>query len=223
MNSSHVRTCLLVASLLLPTTGAATPSQERVERFYGRILGDWVGESVARVQGQDTATTYFHLSVTRAEPGVFHETFTFYRRDSRTGALQPSGTQTNRATLEASGRVRCEAEATGTILIDFKPKKQTWKTTGAGRCEGDDRFCADVSGRISVEGMPLGVGKRGRIRSARASWTLQGEILRGRTEVESRFRAFLVSKSYRVVTEMRAERGRDVPAFIARARRASGR
>ena len=127
-----------------------------------------------------------------------------------------------RATLESGGRVRCEAEATGTILIDFKPKKQTWKTSGAGRCEGEDRFSADVSGRISVEGTPLGVGKRGRIRSARASWTLQGDTLHGRTEVESRFRALLVSKSYRVVTEMRAQRGRDVPAFVARARKASG-
>lgn len=192
------------------------PAHAAAEGFYARMLGDWVGVSVSRVQGQEPSTSYFHLTVSRSDPRTFREQYTYYRRDPKTGALAPSGTQTNLAVLEANEQIRCTASADGTILVDYKPKKQSWQTTGVGRCDGPDRFQADVSGKISVDGMPLGLGKRGRIRSARATWSISGAALLGRTEVESRFRAFVISKSYRVVSEMRAERGRDIHAFAGR-------
>jgi hypothetical protein len=203
--------CLIASPAAASTLGGAP-----VERFYERILGDWVGTSVARLQGQEPATTYFHLEITRPNARTFREQFTFFRRNSKTGVLERSGSQTSEAVLEPDGQIRCTASATGTILIDFKPKKQRWQASGAGQCEGTDSFVAQVTGQISVDGMPLGLGKNGRIRKARATWTVKGPSLLGRTEVDSRFRALFLSKSFQLVSELRAERGRDIRAYVAR-------
>jgi hypothetical protein len=213
---------LLTLSFLaafIPLIGGApsAPAHAAVERFYARMLGDWVGTCATRLQGEEPATTYFHLTVTRPDPRTYREEFRFFRRGSNSGSLTPSGTQTSRALLEPDGRIRCEAEAMGTVLIGLKERKQSWQTEGSGWCDGPDHFVAETTGRISVDGTPLGVGKRGRIRSARATWDLQGGNLIGRTEVESRFQALFVTRGYRVVIEMRAERGRDLRAYVARA------
>jgi hypothetical protein len=212
--------CFALLTLTAPVTASQAPREAAhvaVARFYERILGEWVGTSVTRLPGQEPATTYFRLVISRPDAGTFRQEFTFFRRNRKTGVLERSGTQTTRAILAPDGGVRCVAEASGTILIDFKPKKQTWQTSGTGRCDGDACFLADVTGRVSVDGMPLGLGRRGKIRKARATLELQGTTLVGRSEVETRFRVLLFSKKYRVVTETRAERGRDVHSYAAQA------
>src|SRR5215212_7912293 len=92
-----------------PPPRPAVPAPAPATRFYERIVGDWVGVSVSRLEDQPPSTCYFSLTVTRTDPRTFREAFTFYRRHPQTGALETSGTQTNLAVLEANEQMRCTA------------------------------------------------------------------------------------------------------------------
>lgn len=207
---------VIAAVLGMPHRLHASASASTAEQFYQRILGDWVGTSVSRFDDEEPTTNYFHVKITRSSPRTFREEYVYWRRNPDTGVLEPSGTQTNTATIEPDGTVRCVSSGRGTILIDYKPRKKQWQAKGSGACVAPDQFCAEVSGTVSVEGMPFGLGRKGRIQKGVASWSLRDGHLIGRTEVDSRFRAVVFTKRFRLVTELRAERGSDVHALAAR-------
>jgi hypothetical protein len=79
-----------------------------------------------------------------------------------------------------------------------------------------DRLAA-ATGKIAVGGMPLGLGKRGKIQKATATWSLADDKLIGQTHLEMNFRVLFFGKRYRIETELRAKRGTNVQIVAGRA------
>jgi hypothetical protein len=200
------------ADLPAPSSARTTPAQQ----FYARLLGHWVGTTVSHLDRDPPVTGYFHLLVTRIGENAFQEEYTFYRVHPKTGALERSGTQLDLSTIDSIGAIHRSCKGSGTILIDFKPKNQAFEATGEGRFTSPDRLEAEVKGKIAVDGMPLNLGKNGKLRKATASWSLEDGKLIGQTHVETSFRALLFTKRYRVETELRAQRGASVQLVAGR-------
>src|SRR5438046_802858 len=80
--------------------GAATAGAAAAQQFYTRVLGDWVGSTVSRVNNEKPVKGYFHLVVTRPNANTFREDYIFYRLLPKTGALERSGTQSYLTTIE---------------------------------------------------------------------------------------------------------------------------
>jgi hypothetical protein len=195
--------------------GAAPPSC--AHQFYTRVLGDWVGTTACRVNDAEPALGYFHVLISRVDENTFREEYTFYRLHPKTGALERSGTQSLLCTIENSGTIHEVCRGSGSILIDFEPKNQCFEASGEAQFSGPDHLEAELKGKIAVAGMPMNLGKNGKLRKATATWSLQDERLIGQLHVETSFHALLVTKRYRFETQFRAQRGVDVQSVAGRA------
>jgi hypothetical protein len=197
--------------------GDATAPLTTAQQFYTRVLGHWVGTTVSRLDTADPVTGYFHLLITRVDENSFGEEYTFYRLHPKTGVLERSGTQSDLSTIASNGVIRRTCRGSGTVLIDFKPKNQSFEASGEVHFAGPDRLEAEVKGKIAVDGMPLNLGKRGKLRKATATWSLADDTLTGQTHVETSFRALFFAKRYRIETQLRAQRGANVQIVAGRA------
>jgi hypothetical protein len=196
---------------------ADTPSPTtEAHQFYLRVLGEWVGTAVSRLSGAEPTLAYFHLVVSRMDANTFREEYTFYRIHPQTGVLAPSGTQSVLSAIGADAVIRQTCRGSGTVLIDMEPKKESFEATGEARMTSPELLQAEAQGKIAVDGLPLNLGKNGKLRKATASWSLQDDKLSGETLVETSFRSFLLVKRFRMETQLRAERGSDVRTLAGR-------
>jgi hypothetical protein len=225
--STHLSAALLAAPLAFSAAGGGaglcaelpghpSPQTPAAQQFYTHVLGQWVGTTVSRLDGAQPVTGYFHLLVTRVDDKTFREEYTFYRVHPKTGVLECSGTQTDLSTIVGDAVVHRTCKGSGTVLIDFKPKNQAFEADGEARFASPEHLDAEVKGKISVDGMPLNLGKNGKLRKATASWSIEEGKLVGQTQVETSFRAFLFTKRYRIQTELRAQRGTSVQMVAGR-------
>ncbi len=198
----------------LPDRPASHPPA--AQQFFARVVGQWVGTTTSRLDGAEPVTGYFHLVVTRVDDTTFREEYTFYRIHPKTGALECSGTQTDLSTIEGDGMVHRTCKGSGTVLIDYKPKNQSFEAAGEAHIASPDHLEAEVKGKIAVDGMPLNLGKNGKLRKATATWSIEDGKLVGQTQVETSFRALLFTKRYRIKTELRAQRGTSVQMVAGR-------
>jgi hypothetical protein len=218
---------LLAAAILLGLAGRpvvfcsapapdATARLMAAQQFYTRVLGHWVGTAVSRLEGAEPVTGYFHLLITRVDENTFREEYTFYRISPTTGVLERSGTQSDLSTIESNGIIRRTSQGSGTVLIDFKPKNQSFQASGEAHFTGPDHLEVEAKGKIAVDGMPLGLGKNGKLK-ATAAWSLEEDKLICQTHVETSFRVLFFGKRYRIETQLRAQRGANVQIVAGRA------
>jgi hypothetical protein len=196
--------------------GNATDERTVTQQFYARVLGDWVGSTVSRVNEDAPVTGYFHLVITRVDANTFREEYIFYRVLSDTGALERSGTQTFVTTIASDGTIQRSYRGSGTILIDGKPKKQSFEASGAVRSTGPDHLEAEGQGKISVAGMPLNAGKNGKLLKATTTLSREEDTLSGATRFEASFRVLFFSKRYRIDIKLRGQRGDKVQTIAGR-------
>jgi hypothetical protein len=202
--------------------GDATTPPTAAQQFYTRALGDWVGTTVSRLDGAQPVTGYFHLLITRVNENTIREDYTFYRLQPKTagtrgaGGLETSGTETDLSTMESDGAIHRTVQGSGTILIDFKPKNQSFEASGAGHFTDPDHLEVEVKGKIAVDGMPLGLGKHGKLQKATATWSLEEGKLIGQTQFEASFHVLFFAKRYRIEIQLRGERGTNFQTIAGR-------
>jgi hypothetical protein len=194
-----------------------TASLTAAQQFYTRVLGDWVGTAVSRLDGAEPATTYFHLLITRVDENTFREEYTFYRIHPKTGVLERSGTQSVLSTIDSSAVIHQTCRGSGTVLIDLQDKNESFEASGQAHFTGPGHLEAEVKGKIAVDGMPLNLGKNGKLRKATATWSLEDDQLIGQTHIETSFRVFLFAKRFLIETQLRAQRGANLQTVTGRA------
>ena len=131
-----------------PLAPDATARRTAAQQFYTRVLGQWVGTTVSRLDTAEPVTGYFHLLITRVDENTFREEYTFYRIHPKTGVLERSGTQSDLSTIASDGVIHRTSRGSGTVLIDFKPKNQSFEASGEARFTGADRLEAEATGKI---------------------------------------------------------------------------
>jgi len=186
------------------------------QRFFAALEGDWVGTTQQRIEGQASLTRYFHLVARRQDARTFAMTVYYFRPDPKTGVLEPSGTERGTSTLAPDGTIERHSDGSGAVLVDNELKLERHSATGCARATAAGTLAGEASGTIRVEGLPLGMGRRGKIERIREEWTVKGDCLTGSTGFVARFRAFLVTKRFNVETTCSAKRGSDVAALASR-------
>jgi hypothetical protein len=205
-----------VGLFLMATASFGQTPQHAGERFFAGLEGEWVGTAQQRVEGEASLTRYFRLVVRRQDAQTFAMTVQYYRPNPKTGALEAAGSEQGTSTLEPDGTIQRHLEGNGSVLVDYQAKPESHSATGRARATAAGVLEGEASGTIRVEGMPLGLGRRGKIERGREEWSVSGGVLTGRMSMVACFRAFLISKRFKVETTCRAERGSDVAALAAR-------
>jgi hypothetical protein len=196
--------------------GDANDPLAAARQFYARVLGNWVGTTVSRVNDDAPVTGYFHLVVSRVDENTFREEYLFYRVLPTTGALERSGTRTYLSTIASDGAIRRTSRGSGTILVNSIPRNQSFEASGEVYFTGPDRLESKAQGKIAVEGLPWNAGKNGKLRKATATVALEEEKLIGRMRFEASFRVLFFRKRFRIESQLRGQRGNNVQVVAGR-------
>ena len=209
---------IVLAILILASSVFAQPAPSAgAADFFRSIVGDWVGTYEHSVNGEQAEDTYFKFSVKQADQNTFASHFEYYRLDPATGAPQPAGTAKIQTMVQPDGSVKCITTGEGTILVEAKPKAQTYNLLET-LCGSDCGITGKIGGKVSVSGLPLGLGKNGRVSSGSSAWTLDGDTLTIKQSLKTAFKVLLFSKSYSLSASSTATRGTDLAGLMKKAR-----
>jgi len=214
-----LRTLLIVVALAIVSATAGAQSNQPatggmeaqpLAEFFRSIVGEWVGVCKQSTDGQPTDDKYFHAVISETEPGSFNARFDYYGVDAG-GALAKVGGSSVTATIDASG-----LSATGKIIgdgvvsLDRKLRKQEHNITESLASTSAGAIEARGAGTFKVLGMPLGLGKLGKVRDDQSVWSLANGTLSIRQSLSIVFRALCFSKVFKVDASYSAVRGSDV-------------
>lgn len=216
-----LRSRLTIFPILIFALASVAPAQPSPSTcaadFFRSIVGDWVGTYEHSTNGEQAEDTYFKFSIKQADQNSFNSEFWYYRLNPATGSPEPAGNATIKSTVKADGSIESITAGTGTILVEKKPKPQTYDLVET-LCNSECGLTGKIGGKVSVSGLPLGVGKNGRVYAGSSAWTLDGDVLTIQQSLKAGFKILLFSKSYSLLASSKATRGTDVAALMKKVR-----
>jgi hypothetical protein len=193
-----------------------------VKSFFQGIVGEWIGTCEQSTDGEQADNKYFRAVVKQVDANSFTTNFDYYKYDEKAEAPVQIGSSSITTTIAPDGSAKNKITGKGTMLVDYKPKQQKHdlqeviSSTPSGlRGQG--------TGTLSVSGMPLGLGKNGKIQQANSTWTFSKGVLSIRQDIKAGFRALFINKSFYVKANYTAQRGSDVVSLMTGRTRVSSK
>lgn len=208
---------VLTFVLITSTLGFSQPaSQSReIEGFFESLIGDWVGTLSQSTDGKPADTKYFHAATKQLSLDTYETVFTYYRLDKKSGAPVLAGVSGMATKIDSAGTATNSVTGKGDILIDVNTlKPEMHELTEVLSASPTGGLQGTGSGSISVSGMPLGLGKNGKVLGYSSTWSVSSGVLRISQRLKVRFSAFLFSKSFTVAADYTATRGTDILGLI---------
>ena len=214
-----LRVALLFVVVELALSGGALAQSSTtapccpIAEFFRGITGEWVGVCRQSTDGQCADDKYFHVSIREEGASCYSARFDYYRLDS-SGALSRIGGSSVIVTVapdcSATGRVT----GNGEVLVDHKPRRQEHDLTESFALVGEGQMQARGKGTLKVSGMPLGLGKLGKVRDDQSSWVVSNDTLSICQRLNISFRALCFGRSYKIEACYSAVRGNDVSSQL---------
>jgi len=192
----------------------AAPQAGGIAEFFRAIAGEWIGICKQTTDDDAAEDKYFRAVIKESSPGLFEAHFDYYRADCK-GAITHIGSSNVTTTITSAGATG-RVVGDGEVLVDSKAKKQEHDLTETMVSTGNGTVTARGGGSLKVSGMPLGLGKLGKVRDDQSTWCLSGDTLTVRQTMSIVFRALFVSKSFKIDASYTAVRGSDVRGLAAK-------
>lgn len=191
------------------TTTDAQPAPEPIcpiAEFFRTIAGEWVGICKQSTDGDAADDKYFHVCIREASKSCFEARFDYYRLDGTGAPIRIGGSNvvvTVASDCTATGRII----GNGEVLVDKKSRKQEHDLTESLTWLAHDQLQAHGCGSLRVYGMPLGLGKLGKVRGDRSAWKFADGTLNIQQSLDIVFRALCFSKTFKIEANYSAVRG----------------
>ena len=199
---------------MMITSYAQQPtSTNSTSDFFRIIVGEWIGMCDQSTDGVKADDKYFHALVKQVNANTFSAAFDYYRIDKRTNTPLRIGSTTFTTTIETDGAAKNKITGKGIMLVNNKPKNQQHElqeiltSPKAGNLQGHG------AGKISVNGMPFGLGKNGKIADSKSSWSLNNDVLTIHQTISAGFRALFFKKTFKISANYTARRGSNVASL----------
>lgn len=216
---------LIISGVVLLSSVAgfaqAAASQDDARSFFNAIVGEWIGTCEQSTDGQKADDKYFHTLIKQQDDGTFVSKFEYYRLDVSSGKMLKIGDSTITTTIRPDGVAQNRITGKGIILVNNKPKNQEHEFTEELTNAGGDSLNGVGAGKISVSGMPLGLGKSGKIQNETSQWNLKDGVLDIDQSIKAGFRAIIFTKTFNVTAHYSARRGTNVASIITKRAQAS--
>lgn len=211
-----LRAAVIPALLALTFSAGATPAraQANAGSFYHSITGEWIGTCAQSTDGQQAENKYFHAIVKQVSPCSYNTSFEYYRMDKDTGKPIRIGGTSVATTVSSDGTAQSKIVGSGLMFVNGSPKNQQHELTEVARACSSNSLAGQDNGTISVSGMPLGLGKNGKIKNAQSSWEMKNGTLYIDQKLTAGFKAFFFTKSFDVELHSIAMRGSDVVSLM---------
>lgn len=210
----------LMLTLITSRAGRAQANAppNNVGSFIHSLIGEWVGTCVQSTDGKATDNKYFHAVIKQSGPDTYETVFEYYRLDPQTGATIKVGTTAMATTVAADGAATNRITGKADILIDpktLKPEQhdlsEVLRVSPAGGLEGTG------SGSIKVSGLPLGLGKNGKVQDYRSTWSQSNGVLSISQHLKVKFKVLFFSKRFTIIADYTARPGSDIVGLMKRA------
>ncbi|MDO8585823.1 MAG: hypothetical protein Q7T82_02180 [Armatimonadota bacterium] len=205
-----------LAALLLICVGCAAASSSTCSAsdFFANVTGEWIGVCEQTTDGEKAIDKFFHASITRTGDNTFESRFEYFRADSKTGAPVRAGESIVVTTVAADGTASSKITGKGSVLVYNSPKTQEHQLAEVARATGPANLRSEGKGSIRVNGMPLGLGKNGRVYDSKSQWAICNGSLTIRQNLKVGFRALFLKKTFDVTASYTARRGSDVASVM---------
>lgn len=207
-------TALGVVLISTSSPAQSAASQASPRSFFRSIIGEWVGTCEQSTDGKQADNKYFHAVVRQIDDSTFDSQFEYFRLDKKTGSPLRIGNSTVTTTVAADGTARNKITGKGIVLVNNEPKNQTHSLLEVLSCASAGSMQGQGSGTIKVGGMPLGLGKNGKVQSATSAWSISNGILNICQTLKIGFRALVFKKKFDVIARYTARRGSDVVSLM---------
>lgn len=210
---------MLAMAIFMPVAAYAQDApaaQGGTAEFFQKIAGEWIGTCEQSTDGERADNKYFRATVKQLSANTFESRFEYFRVDSKTGEPLRVGESTVLTTIGSDGMAQSSISGKGTVLVNNSPKPQQHKLSETVRSVGSCSLEGDGKGTISVGGMPLGLGKNGKVLNAKSSWLLNNGALTVHQTLKVGFRALVFNKKFSVVAHYTAKRGTDIAGLMAK-------
>lgn len=211
----------LIVLVITSATGNAQPVTESsgIEGFFAKLPGDWVGSVAESTDGKAGSAKFFHSVTKKLSADIYETVFTYYRLDEKTGAPVLVGVSGMATKIDTAGTATNTVTGKGDILVDVNTwKPETHDLTELLRTSPTGGLVGTGGGNISVTGMPLGLGKNGKVQGYTSTWSLNNDVLKISQKFNVGFRVFLFRKSYAVTIDYTAKRGTDIIGLMKAAK-----
>ena len=215
---------LLAVAAITPNLGWAQSAGQSGDAggFIRKLTGEWVGTYEQYTNGKKADTKYCHAIVKQSGPDAYVTVMEYYRLDAQTGAPVKIGQSTMTTEIAPDGTATNSITGKGTVFIDPKTQKpEEHDLTEALRVSGNGGLEGAGTGKISVSGMALGLGKNGDVRDSRSAWSMNNGVLKISQDLKVSFKVLLFSKSFDVRATFTAKRGSDISGLMMAAKDAS--
>ncbi len=204
---------LVLAIAAVSFAQPASPSATAMQSFFRSLTGEWIGTCAQSTDGQQAENKYFHAVIKQVDANTFDTKFDYYRLDQKTGAPIKIGISGMTTTIKPDGTATNNITGSGQVMVDKKPKDQKHNmsetlTASGGTISGQGK------GKISVSGLPFGVGKNGKVDKSLSSWTMKNGALSISQKLKVGFKALFVKKGFSINADFTAKRGSDVVALM---------
>jgi hypothetical protein len=216
-----VTATMLAIVLVVSTAGYSQPATESsgIESFFEKLPGDWVGAVSESTDGKAASAKYFHSVTKQLSPDIYESVFTYYRLDDKSGDPVLVGVSGMATKIDSAGTATNTVTGKGDILVDVNTwKPETHDVTELLRISPTGGLVGTGGGNISVTGMPLGLGKSGKVQDYSSAWSVNNDVLKISQRFTVGFRIFLFRKSYTVAVDYTAKRGTDILGLMKTAK-----
>jgi hypothetical protein len=187
-----------------------------VRELMEGLVGEWVGTSEHFSDGKLTDRQYFR-SVTKTISIDSYETrTTFYRLDKSSAAMKEVGSAKIISTVGSDGVVSTKTTGEGSFMVEGKAKKGEHELIETIQVDADGQILGKGSGKISISGLLLGGGEKGRISQSRSIWSLKDGVCSVQQEMKVEFKVFCFCKNVNMKIIHTSRKGTDLEELLKR-------
>ena len=186
-----------------------------VNTFFGNIMGDWIGTFDQFTNKEKAPTKYFHMVAKQTGSDSYEATFKYYRIDQKTRKTEEAGLSNIITKITPDGTATSSITGKGDVLINpetLRPEQH--QLTETAQINQDGILYGKGSGSIKLGGMPLGLGRNGKVTDYTSIWSMKNDTLQIDQILKVRFKVLFFSKTFNITTKFTAKRGSDVMALI---------
>ncbi|MHB0999947.1 MAG: hypothetical protein ACYC27_11940 [Armatimonadota bacterium] len=203
-----------IAILGVRSTVFGASDEADIRIFFQTLTGDWVGWCDSNTDGGKPDRQYFHAVVKKVSDDSYQSKFSFYVRDAKTCKPVVVGSMVIATSIGADGVAVNKVSGNGRVMFNDKPKKQKFDFAESISQVADEHIKGAGSGKISVDNIPLGLGKHGKLLDTKSVWRFKNGQFVIDQEIKSKFKALCFSKCYNFNAKYTARRGSDLAELM---------
>ncbi|MHB1457627.1 MAG: hypothetical protein ACYC0V_12000, partial [Armatimonadota bacterium] len=181
---------ILLFSLTISVSIAAnTVASQNInpKDFSSRIVGDWIGICEQVVGEKKSPVQCFTLKVSQTDQNSFNSKISYYKKDESNNKFVSCGETVIDTTIAPDKSATSVIKGNGLALLGNSFKKETHQIVETFKAIGPNQLEGTGTGTMSVSGIALNMGKKGKVSKSKTTWSISDDLLKIENSMKVKF------------------------------------